>query len=108
MRAPRQSSSDCYVYILSNRTHRLYVGCTNDLPRRYRQRVEHNNPGAFTARYTYNRLVYYEVLPSEEIALKRERQIKAWSRMKKVALIQSMNPNWYDLSRKWHRMLRAD
>lgn len=99
---------DWYVYILSNRAHRLYVGCTNDLLRRYREHVERRNPGAFTARYTFNRLVYYEVIPSEVVALKRELQIKAWSRAKKVSLIQSMNPNWYDLSRKWHRFLRAE
>ena len=101
-------SIDWYVYILSNRTHRLYIGCTSDLPRRCREHIERRYPLAFTARYTYNRLVYYEVLPSEKIALRRERQIKAWSRAKKVALIQSMNPNWYDLGRKWHRMLRAE
>ncbi len=99
---------DWYVYIPSNRTHRLYVGCTNDLPRRCREHLERRHPLAFTARNTYNRLVYYEVLPSENVALKRERQIKAWSRTKKVALIQSMNPNWYDLGRKWHRLLLAD
>jgi putative endonuclease len=99
---------DWYVYIMSNRTHRLYVGCTNDLIRRCREHIERRNRKAFTARYTYNRLVYYEALPSEELALKRERQIKSWSRAKRVALIQSKNPNWYDLGRKWHRLLRAD
>jgi putative endonuclease len=104
----RPVATDWYVYILSNRTHRLYVGSTDDLIRRYREHVERRKPKAFTARYTYNRLVYYEVSPSKAHALKRERQIKAWTRAKKVALIQGMNPNWYDLSRKWHRFLRAD
>ena len=99
---------DWYVYIMSNRTHRLYVGCTNDLIRRCREHIERRNPKAFTARFTYNRLVYFETLPSEELALKREKQIKSWSRAKKVALIQSKNPNWYDLGRKWHRLLRVD
>jgi putative endonuclease len=51
---------DWYVYIMSNRTHRLYVGCTNDLIRRCREHIERRNRKAFTARYTYNRLVYYE------------------------------------------------
>ena len=96
---------DWYVYIMSNRTHRLYVGSTNDLVRRCREHIERRNRKAFTARYTYNRLVYYETLPSKEMALK---QIKSWSRSKRVQLIQSKNPNWYDLSRKWHRFLRAE
>ena len=70
-------ASDWYVYIMSNRTHRLYVGCTNDLIRRCREHIEKRLPNAFTARRTYNRLVYYEVIPNETLALKRERQIKA-------------------------------
>jgi len=93
---------------MSNRTHRLYVGYTNDLIRRCAQHIEKRNSKTFTARYTYNRLVYYETLPSDDLAKRRERQIKSWSRAKKVALIQSKNPNWYDLGRKWHRLLRAD
>jgi putative endonuclease len=99
---------DWYVYIMSNRTHRLYVGCTNDLIRRCREHIEKRNTRAFTSRYTYNRLVYYEVLPSEVAALRREKQIKSWTRAKRVALIQSVNPNWRDLGRRWHRLLRAD
>jgi putative endonuclease len=97
-----------YVYIMTNRSHRLYVGSTNDLIRRYREHVERRDAQAFTARYTYNRLVYCEVCSSEAEARSREKQIKRWSRAKKVALIQAENPNWHDLARRWHRLLCAD
>jgi len=86
-----------HIYIMSNRAHTLYVGSTTDLLRRYRERKEHRVPG-FTARYTFNRLVYYELQASEKAAKRRERQIKAWSRGKKIALIESMNPQWRNLS----------
>jgi putative endonuclease len=97
-----------YTYSLSNDTHRLYVGATDNLPRRV---FEHKNrffPGAFTARYTYDRLVYFEVFDSVDEAFARERQIKGWKRIRKVALIQSVNPRWHDLSRSWTASLRLD
>jgi putative endonuclease len=90
-----------YVYILSNDTHRLYVGATDDLPKRV---YEHRNrilPNAFTARYTYDRLVYFEVFNSVNEAFAREKQIKGWTRKKKTALIEAKNPRWHDLSRTW-------
>ena len=96
--------SAAYVYILSNRTHRLYVGTTNDLARRLREHREKKRE-SFTARYTYKRLVYFEVLSSVEAAFERERQIKGWTRAKKVALIQSVNPNWHDVTPDWTELL---
>src|SRR6185503_8088213 len=89
-----------FVYVMSNRAHTLYVGCTNDMVKRYREHLERRVKGSFTGRYTFNRLVYYELKSSEEEAKKRERQIKAWTRAKKVALIQSINPRWNDLQWK--------
>ena len=97
-----------YVYILSNRAHKLYVGSTDDIVRRYREHVERRFRDSFTARYTYNRLVYCEVSSSQADARAREEQIKGWSHSKKVALIQAENPNWYDLARRWHRLLCLD
>jgi len=97
-----------YTYILSNDTHRLYVGATDNLPRRV---YEHKNrffPNAFTARYIYDRLVYFEVFASVDEAFARERQIKGWKRIRKVALIQSVNPRWHDLSMSWTSSLRLD
>ena len=54
-------------------------------------------PASFTARYNANKLVWYEFHNWIESAIDREKQIKGWLRKKKVALIESMNPNWKDL-----------
>jgi putative endonuclease len=57
-------------------------------------------PG-FTSRYNINRLVYYEDFSDIRSAIQREKEIKAWRRSKKVALIESRNPVWLDLSDQW-------
>src|SRR5688500_15324655 len=87
-----------YVYMVSNKTHRIYVGCTNDLLRRFHEHKTRHYPQAFTARYTFDRLVWFEVIDGAEAAMTRERKIKHWPRAKKIALIQEKNPNWLDLS----------
>ncbi len=97
-----------YTYILSNDTHRLYVGATDNLPRRVYEHKKRLFPSAFTARYTHDRLVYFEVFDSVDKAFKRERQLKGWKRIKKVALIQSVNPRSHDLSKSWTASLRLD
>jgi len=79
-----------HVYILSSKSRNLYVGVTNDLERRVYQHV--HNCSEFTSRYRINRLVYFESLPHPMMAINREKQIKAWSRRKKVELVESMNP----------------
>jgi len=86
------------VYILSNHAHTTYVGSTNDLLRRLSEHRDKKFESAFTAQWTFNRLVYYEFVPDEATARNREAQIKRWRREKKVALIQRMNPNWADLT----------
>ena len=90
-------SRTLYVYILANRSRTLYVGVTNDLPRRLAQ---HRNgpPSSFTRRYAVIRLVHVETADVPRDALAREKQIKRWSRRKKVALIEETNPGWADLS----------
>ena len=94
---------DAYVYIVSNKSHRLYVGWTSDLLRRVREHTQKLYPDAFTARYNFDRLVWFEVVAGgEKAALIRERKIKHWSRAKKVALIQEQNPNWLDLTPRLH------
>ena len=90
-----------YVYILTNRSKTLYVGVTNDLERRVREHRNRYSAG-FTSRYNLNRLVYYEHTSDVEAAITREKQIKGWLRRKKVALIESTNPYWKDLSLDWH------
>ncbi len=87
-----------YVYILCSANRRvLYTGVTSDLATRLEQHRSGEGKG-FTARYRVNRLVYYEWFDSIEHAITREKQIKAGSRKKKVALIEGMNPQWRDLS----------
>ena len=85
------------VYILSNNTgSALYTGFTSNLAERvlaHRQKVV---PG-FTTKYNVTRLVYYETTEDRDAALAREKQIKAGSRARKLALIQAFNPNWDDL-----------
>ena len=85
-----------YVYILTNKTKTvLYVGVTNNLKERL---YSHKNPlpfsKAFTAKYRCYYLVYYEHFFEIEAAIKREKQIKGWSRAKKNALITGFNPYW--------------
>ena len=99
-----------FVYVMSNRTHTLYAGVTNDLVRRV---FEHKNKlfEGFTARYSLDRLVYFEQTTDVGAAIAREKQLKGWLRSKKVALIESKNPRWQDLSRSWldqNKSLRAD
>ena len=86
-----------YVYIMSSKSRRLYIGMTNGLTRRV---IEHKTGDidGFTKRYKINRLVYYERYKYVNNAIARETEIKAWSRAKKVALIQSTNPTWEDLA----------
>ena len=90
-----------WVYIMSGRTRTLYVGVTNDIQRRH---YEHRNrlvPG-FTSKYRLDRLVYFEQHADIREAIEREKQIKSWRREKKVALIESLNPKWRDLSIDWY------
>jgi putative endonuclease len=86
-----------YVYIMSSKTRRLYVGVTNDLERRVLQHKEGNFSG-FASRYNITRLVYYESTNDVVSAIAREKEIKGWLRAKKIALIESVNPRWRDLS----------
>ena len=88
-----------YVYIISNRTHVLYIGVSNDLDNRVAQHQQGANPG-FTQRYHLERLVYFESYDKIADAIAREKQLKGWRRSKKIALIESLNPRWSDLSRE--------
>ena len=89
------------VYILTNSRHTvLYTGVTNDLARRI---LEHKSKigSAFTKRYNVEQLVYLECGDDINIAITREKQIKAGSRQDKIELINSMNPEWKDLSKEF-------
>ena len=89
-----------YVYIMTNRSKTLYTGVTNDLIRRV---YEHKNKmvEGFTKKYNIMKLVYFEETSDVQAAIEREKQIKGWLRSKKIALIESKNPEWKDLSEGW-------
>ena len=87
-----------YIYILTNYTNKvLYTGMTNNLCRRtYEHKLDVNE--SFSRKYKTHKLVYYEKYSHPQDAIVREKQIKGFLRMKKIALIEEMNPNWKDLS----------
>jgi putative endonuclease len=89
------------VYMMTNHSGTLYVGVTNDLRRRVWEHKQRLIEG-FAKRYKITRLVYYEETPDVTAAIAREKQIKGWLRKKKVALIESFNPGWKDLSEGWY------
>ncbi len=87
-----------YVYILANKTRTvLYIGVTDNLERRIQEHRDRSNPDSFTSRYYLNRLIYYERFSDIRVAIAREKQLKKWSRAKKVNLIAKENPEWNDL-----------
>ena len=87
-----------YVYIITNYSNKvLYVGVSGNLTRRI---FEHKNkliPG-FSSRYNLNKLVFFEAFNTPEEAIAAEKKIKGWLRIKKIQLIESINPDWNDLS----------
>lgn len=89
-----------YVYILANKGKMLYTGVTNNLERRISEHKNHLIPG-YTKKYDITRLVYFEETNDVTSAITREKQIKGWLRIKKISLIESMNPDWRDLSENW-------
>jgi putative endonuclease len=87
-----------FVYILASRRNgTLYVGVTNDLPRRMMQHRAKAVPG-FTRRYGVDKLMYFEEYESILEARARERSVKRWRRAWKIALIEKLNPQWRDLA----------
>ena len=88
------------VYILASETRRLYIGVTNDLVRRVWQHRTGAVPG-FTKKHSVYRLVYFEPFSDPMLAIRREKQLKTWARVKKLALIESTNPGWVDHARDW-------
>jgi putative endonuclease len=90
-----------YVYILASGFKRLYIGVTTDLERRVWQHKHPSDRSSFTARYGIDRLVYFERFSRITSAIAREKELKGWLRVKKVALIVATNPAWKDLSEEW-------
>ncbi|SDE91405.1 GIY-YIG nuclease family protein [Cellulophaga baltica] len=87
-----------FVYILANKNNTtLYVGVTSNLLQRIERHKTKFYSKSFSARYNTNKLVYYEAFQDIGAAIAREKQLKAGSRAKKIALIEKENPDWEDL-----------
>jgi putative endonuclease len=94
-----------YVYIMTGPSRVLYTGVTNDIERRT---LEHRMKvlRGFTQKYKLDQLVFYEVYGNIYAAIAREKQIKGWLRVRKIAFIESVNPHWKDLSEEWAQAKR--
>lgn len=95
------------TYIMASRSRTLYIGVTGDLQKRVFQHKWKEHEG-FTARYNCDRLVWFEQHQYVQNAIAREKELKGWSRSKKIALIESINAAWVDLSREWYDYEPAD
>jgi putative endonuclease len=89
-----------FVYIMASKSRTLYIGVTSDLEQRVYEHQHKLIPG-FTAKYNITRLVHFEETGDVMSAIEREKQIKGWTRSKKVALVESTNPIWEDLASDW-------
>ena len=98
--ALRSKKKSYYVYIVASKTRVLYVGITSDIRLRLTQHREGLTPG-FASKYMCHSLVYLESFPYVRDAIAREKQLKGWTRKKKIALIQEENPDWKDLTADW-------
>ena len=99
----RRVKEHCYsVYIVASYSGVLYIGMTSDLQERVWQHKNGVFEG-FTKKYKCRRLVFFEKYGQVAHAIRRENQLKGWTRARKIALIESMNPRWQDLSENWGR-----
>ena len=84
------------VYILANSEGHLYIGVTSRLRERLWQHRTGATPG-YASKHRIHRLVYVEQSTDARAALAREKQLKGWTRQRKLALIRALNPTWKDL-----------
>ncbi len=89
-----------FVYIMTNRSGTLYIGVTNNLKRRVYEHKHKLIPG-YTSKYRMNRLIYFETTSDIRGAISREKQLKGWTRQKKLDLVSCTNPAMGDLSKDW-------
>ena len=89
-----------FVYIMGSLSGTLYIGMTNSVYRRVLQHKAGETEG-FSSKYHCDRLVYFESFDDVHKAIGREKQLKGWSRAKKIALIEAKNPRWEDMAAKW-------
>jgi putative endonuclease len=89
-----------YTYIVASRSHNFYIGMTSDIEARVWQH-KHGTFEGYSKTYNCNRLVWFERHAFVVDAIAREKQLKGWTRVKKIALIERTNPAWVDLSEVW-------
>jgi putative endonuclease len=94
-----------HVYILASGFKRLYIGVTSSIEKRIFGHKNGAFPGSFTERYNIKYLVYFERFSDIQVAIAREKQLKRWSRIKKIRLIVAANPDWKDLSEEWGKSI---
>ncbi len=97
---PRERRYYC-VYIMGSLSGTLYVGFSGNLQKRVFEHKFHRRDG-FTAKYSVERLLYCASFDDVHKAIAREKQLKGWSRKKKIALIELRNPHWIDLASEWY------
>ena len=90
-----------YVYIMTNNSKTLYTGMTNNLLRRVYEH-KYKLVEGFTKKYNITKLVFFEETNDVNEAIAFEKKIKGWKRVKKIALIESQNPKWLDISQDWY------
>lgn len=99
-----EGSHSYYVYIITNKYRSTYyIGMTNNLPQRLRQHKENIEKGikTFASRYTIEFLVFYEKFTWVDQAIEREKELKGWTRAKKLDLIRSFNPDFEFLNSRF-------
>ena len=96
-----------FTYIMASRSRTLYVGVTGNLQQRVFEHKWKEHDG-FTAHYNCDRLVWFERHQDVVKAIAREKELKGWRRAKKMALIESANAAWVDLSHDWYNCEPAD
>jgi len=96
-----------FTYIMASRSRTLYIGVTANLLKRVFQHKWREHDG-FTQRYNCDRLMWFERFEDVTRAIAREKQLKGWTRAKKLALIEKTNPAWVDLARDWYDIEPAD
>jgi putative endonuclease len=94
------SKGPYFTYIMARRSRTLYIGITSDLQKRVFEHQQKTHEG-FSARYNCNRLVWFQCFGNVSEAIQREKELKGWTRAKKIALIESNNPTWEDRSESW-------
>jgi putative endonuclease len=90
-----------YVYIMASSFQKLYIGVTTEIEVRVAQHKNAAYEDSHTSKYRIDKLVYLERFASVVEAIAREKQLKRWSRVKKIPIIVAENPTWRDLSAEW-------